>query len=56
MAYSHVAHDCILGNKIIMSNVSQIAGHVNIEDWVILGAYSESTSILYYWNALYAGC
>lgn len=41
MAYSHVAHDCILGNKIIMSNVSQIAGHVNIEDWVILGAYSK---------------
>ncbi|HPI20100.1 MAG TPA: acyl-ACP--UDP-N-acetylglucosamine O-acyltransferase [Candidatus Kapabacteria bacterium] len=41
MAYTHVAHDCVFGNNIIMSNVSQIAGHVHIEDWVIFGAYSK---------------
>ncbi len=41
MAYTHVAHDCILGNNIIMANVAQIAGHVQIEDWAIFGAYSK---------------
>jgi UDP-N-acetylglucosamine acyltransferase len=37
MAYTHVAHDCILGNRIIMANASQLAGHVEVEDWVIIG-------------------
>lgn len=32
MAYSHIAHDCRLGNKIIMSNLSTLAGHVTIGD------------------------
>jgi UDP-N-acetylglucosamine acyltransferase len=37
MTYCHVAHDCRLGDKIIMSNSTQLGGHVEIEDWVILG-------------------
>jgi UDP-N-acetylglucosamine acyltransferase len=37
MAYSHVAHDCILGNNIILSNAVQIAGHVTIDDYAIVG-------------------
>ncbi len=37
MAYSHVAHDCIIGDNVILSNAVQIAGHVNVEDWVIMG-------------------
>jgi len=37
MAYSHIAHDCIVGNNVIISNVSQLAGHVTIDDWAILG-------------------
>lgn len=37
MAYVHVAHDCIIGNKVIISNATQIAGHVKIEDVVIIG-------------------
>ncbi len=37
MAYSHVAHDCIVGDHCILANGSQLAGHVTIEDWVILG-------------------
>lgn len=37
MAYSHVAHDCVVGNNCIIANGVQIAGHVNIEDWVIIG-------------------
>ncbi len=32
MAYVHIAHNCILGNSIIMSNVATLAGHVQIED------------------------
>lgn len=37
MAYSHVAHDCVVGNHVILSNASQLAGHVTIGDWAILG-------------------
>jgi UDP-N-acetylglucosamine acyltransferase len=37
MAYSHVAHDCIIGDNVILSNAVQIAGHVHVEDWVIMG-------------------
>jgi UDP-N-acetylglucosamine acyltransferase len=36
MAYSHIAHDCIIGNNCIMSNNCQIAGHVSIGDHTIL--------------------
>lgn len=37
MAYCHVAHDCVLGNHIIMSNANQLAGEVVVDDWAILG-------------------
>lgn len=37
LANSHIAHDCILGNHIIMSNSVNLAGHVVVEDRVILG-------------------
>ncbi len=37
MAYSHVAHDCIIGDKAIFANCAALAGHVEIGDWVILG-------------------
>jgi UDP-N-acetylglucosamine acyltransferase len=37
MAYSHVAHDCKLGNSIIMANSAGLAGHIVIEDYAILG-------------------
>jgi len=36
MAYVHLAHDCILGNNIIIANSVNLAGHVTIEDWAIL--------------------
>ena len=37
MAYCHIAHDCILGNNIIMSNVTQLAGEVEIDDFAVIG-------------------
>lgn len=37
MAYSHVAHDCRVGNNVVMANSATLAGHVIIEDNVILG-------------------
>lgn len=41
MAYCHVAHDCRVGSKIVMANTSQLAGHVTVEDWAILGAFAK---------------
>ena len=38
MIGAHIAHDCIVGNNIVMANNSAIAGHANIEDFVIIGA------------------
>ncbi len=40
MAQAHVAHDCILGNEIIMANAATLAGHVEIADKANVGAYS----------------
>ena len=40
MAYSHVAHDCQLGDKIVLSNCATLGGHVEIGDWVIMGGLS----------------
>ena len=40
MAYCHVAHDCVLGNNIIMSNATQLAGEVHIEDYAVIGGGS----------------
>ncbi|MCM8798646.1 MAG: acyl-ACP--UDP-N-acetylglucosamine O-acyltransferase, partial [Candidatus Omnitrophica bacterium] len=37
MAYSHIAHDCRLGNGIIIANVGTLAGHVTIEDRAVIG-------------------
>lgn len=37
MAYCHIAHDCVLGNNIIMSNVTQLAGEVEIDDFAVIG-------------------
>lgn len=37
MAYSHVAHDCVIGDKVIMANGVALGGHVEIGEWVIIG-------------------
>ena len=42
MAYSHVAHDCKLGNHILMANGAQLAGHVFIDDNATLGGLCAS--------------
>lgn len=40
MGYSHVAHDCIIGNNVILANYVGLAGHVTIEDFVIAEGYA----------------
>ena len=40
LAYTHVAHDCIVGNHCVFSNNSTLAGHVTIEDWVIMSGFA----------------
>lgn len=37
MAYSHVAHDCIVGNHVIISNATQLAGEVIVDDFAVIG-------------------
>ncbi len=37
MAYSHVAHDCLIGDNVIMANSVNLAGHVEVGDYAILG-------------------
>jgi UDP-N-acetylglucosamine acyltransferase len=40
MAYVHLAHDCHVGNNTIFANNAQLAGHVEVGDWVILGGFT----------------
>lgn len=41
MAYVHIAHDCLLGDNVILANNTTLAGHVTIEDWAILGGFTK---------------
>jgi UDP-N-acetylglucosamine acyltransferase len=40
MAYVHIAHDCVVGDHCIFANAASLAGHVRIDDFVILGGFS----------------
>ena len=40
MAYVHLAHDCQVGNQTIFANSAQLAGHVQVGDWAILGGFT----------------
>jgi UDP-N-acetylglucosamine acyltransferase len=40
MAYTHVAHDCRVGDNCVFANCSTLAGHVQLGDWVIMGGFS----------------
>ncbi|MEJ1297478.1 MAG: acyl-ACP--UDP-N-acetylglucosamine O-acyltransferase [Candidatus Sedimenticola sp. (ex Thyasira tokunagai)] len=40
MAYTHVAHDCRIGNHVIMANAASLGGHVKVGDWAILGGFT----------------
>ena len=40
MAYVHVAHDCVIGDQVIIANSTQLAGHVSIGDHAILGGFT----------------
>ena len=40
MAYSHVGHDCLMGNHVTMVNYSALSGHVTIDDYATIGAYA----------------
>jgi UDP-N-acetylglucosamine acyltransferase len=38
MAYTHIAHDCSIGDHVIMANAATLGGHVIVEDWAMVGA------------------
>ena len=40
MAYSHVAHDCVIGDNTVFANCASLGGHVEVGDWVIVGGLS----------------
>lgn len=40
MAYAHIAHDCFVGDHVIMANAATLAGHVTVENWAVVGAFS----------------
>ncbi len=40
MAYVHIAHDCVVGNNTIFANAASLAGHVTVDDYVILGGFT----------------
>jgi UDP-N-acetylglucosamine acyltransferase len=38
MAYTHVGHDCVIGDHVMLVNAATLAGHVTVEDWAVVGA------------------
>ncbi|WP_417761066.1 acyl-ACP--UDP-N-acetylglucosamine O-acyltransferase [Shewanella sp.] len=57
MAYVHVAHDCVVGNNVIMANNASIAGHCRVDDWAILGGMTGVHQFVHIGpHAFTAGC
>ena len=40
MAYTHIAHDCLVGSNVVLANFATLGGHVELGDWVIMGGFS----------------
>ena len=40
MAYVHIAHDCVVGDNVTFANSASLAGHVQVDDWVVLGGFT----------------
>jgi UDP-N-acetylglucosamine acyltransferase len=40
MAYVHIAHDCYIGNNVVLANCVNLAGHIEIDDYAIIGGMS----------------
>ena len=40
MAYVHVAHDCVVGRNVVFANSTNLAGHVEVGDWAVLGGFT----------------
>ena len=45
MAYVHIAHDCKIGNNVVIANSAGLAGHVAVEDYAVIGALSECINL-----------
>ena len=43
LAYGHIAHDCVVGSHVVASNGMMLAGHVTVEDHVVIGGYGDSS-------------
>jgi UDP-N-acetylglucosamine acyltransferase len=55
MAYAHVAHDCVVGDGVIMANASTLAGHVIVEDYAVVGAFSPVHQFVHVGKFAYVG-
>jgi UDP-N-acetylglucosamine acyltransferase len=40
MAYAHIAHDCVIGDRVVLENGAQLAGHIHVEDYAVVCAFS----------------
>lgn len=40
MAYAHIAHDCAVGNRVVLENGAQLAGHIHVDDYAVVCAFS----------------
>lgn len=55
MAYSHVAHDCLVGDHSVLANAATLAGHVDIGDWVVIGGLSAVQQFVRLGEGVYLG-
>ncbi|MGB9597572.1 MAG: acyl-[acyl-carrier-protein]--UDP-N-acetylglucosamine O-acyltransferase, partial [Candidatus Poribacteria bacterium] len=55
MAYVHIAHDCIIGNKTILASFATLGGHVMVEDRAIIGAQSSMHQFVRVGTLAFAG-
>ena len=45
MAYAHIAHDCVIGDRVVLENGAQLAGHIHVEDYAVVCAFSPGAPV-----------
>jgi UDP-N-acetylglucosamine acyltransferase len=55
MAYAHVAHDCILGDEVILANAATLAGHVTVHNKAVVGGLSAVHQFVHIGESAYIG-
>ena len=55
MSQAHIAHDCVVGNNVVVASLTALAGHVEVDDWAVVGGVTGVHQFRTHWHTQYSG-